>query len=194
MNNDSPISHEGKWSRAKDDTPPTLMRRVGRLSVIVACILIGAMWVYAFVFASRESINKIDDADWTAQAQVRCEQAYEERSALANLERVDRDDPASLEIRAGLIEQATDSLSRMIDDIEAITPTSEKGKALVPKWIADYRTYVQDRRDYIQELREGRLPTFSESQVDSVPISERIGKFARENKMRACQPPIDMIL
>ena len=177
-----------------NNSTPSLGRRIGRLTIVVACVLIGAMWVYAFVFASRESINKIDDPEWAAIAQTRCEQAYEERSALANLERVDRDEPASLAIRADLIERATDSLANMIEDIARTSPTTEKGQALVPQWLDDYRTYVQDRRDYIQELREGRLPTFSETQVDSVPISERIGKFARENEMRACQPPIDMIL
>lgn len=188
------MNSDKSWSRESQPKKRSSLQRIGQLSIVAACVLIGAMWVYAFVFASRESINKIDDDDWTALAQTRCEQASRERSALSNLDRVDRNDPASLAIRADLVEKATNTLDSMLDDIELISPTSEKGKALVPKWIADYRTYIEDRRDYIQSMREGRLPTFSETQVDSVPISERIGKFARENNMRACQPPIDLVV
>lgn len=170
------------------------LQRMGGFAILVACILIGAMWVYAFVFASRESINMIYDDEWSARSQTRCEQAATERSALTNMTRIDENDPETLLIRAGLVDQATDSLERMLNDIQNDTPTTEKGIALVPKWIADYRTYIEDRRDYANELRTGKLTTFSETLVDDVPVSERIGKFARENDMRACQAPFDLIL
>jgi len=180
-----------------NDTPPpsrSQIQRLGRLSIVIACLLIGAMWVYAFVFASRESINKIYDDEWSARAQTRCEQAAQERSALTNLTRIDENDPQTLVIRADLVDQATNSLEEMVNDLEKDKPSTEKDLALVPKWIGDYRTYIQDRRDYANELRTGELTTFSETLVDDVPVSERIGKFARENEMRACQPPFDLIL
>jgi hypothetical protein len=179
-----------------DKTPPsrTRLQHLGRLSILIACVLIGAMWLYAFVFASRESINKIYDDEWSARAQTRCERAAQERTDLANLTRIDEDDPQSLVIRAELVDKATDSLEEMVNDLEADSPSTEKGLALVPKWIGDYRTYIEDRRDYANELRTGVLTTFSETLVDDVPVSERIGKFARENEMRACQPPFDLIL
>lgn len=176
--------------------PPsrTQLQRLGRLSIVLACIFIGAMWVYAFFFASRESINKIYDDEWTARSQARCEQSAQERTDLADLTRIDEDDPQSLVMRADLVDRATDSIEQMVNDIEMDKPSTEKGVALVPKWIADYRTYIEDRRDYANELRTGELTTFSETLVDDVPVSERIGKFARENEMRACQPPFDLIL
>lgn len=172
----------------------TQLQRLGRLSILVACLLIGAMWVYAFVFASRESINRIYDDEWSARSQTRCEQAASERTALQDMTRIDENDPQTLMMRADLVDKATDSLERMVDAIEKDPPSTEKGVALVPKWIDDYRTYIQDRRDYANELRGGQLTTFSETLVDDVPVSERIGKFARENEMRACQPPFDLIL
>lgn len=181
MNNTSPPSR-------------TNLQRLGRLSILIACIFIGAMWVYAFVFASRESINKIYDDEWSARSQTRCEQSATERTALTDMTRIDEDDPQSLAIRADLVDRATDSIEEMVNDIEADKPSTEKGLALVPKWINDYRTYIEDRRDYANELRTGALPTFSETLVDEVPVSERLGKFARENEMRACQPPFDLIL
>ena len=174
--------------------PRTQLQRLGRLSILVACLLIGAMWVYAFVFASRESINNIHDDEWSARSQTRCEQAATERTALADMTRIDENDPRTLLMRADLVDKATDSLEQMVNEIEKDKPSTEKGLALVPKWIGDYRTYIQDRRDYANELRLGELTTFSEKLVDDVPVSERIGKFARENEMRACQPPFDLIL
>jgi hypothetical protein len=180
-----------------DKRPPkssSSFQRIGRLIVVIACVLIGAMWLYAFVFASRESINRIYDDEWAARSQTRCEQAATQRTALANLTRIDENDPATLMVRADLVDKATDTLETMLNDIESDQPSTEKGLALVPKWIADYRLYIEDRRDYTAELRTGSLPTFSETLVDDVPVSERVGKFARENKMRACQPPFDLIL
>jgi hypothetical protein len=110
------------------------------------------------------------------------------------MNRIDEDDPQTLLVRADLVDRATDSLEQMLNDIEADPPSTEKGLALVPKWIADYRIYIEDRRDYANELRTGQLTTFSETLVEDVPVSERIGKFARENEMRACQAPFDLIL
>jgi hypothetical protein len=175
-------------------TGKTPLQRVARLIIISSCVFIGAMWFYAFVFASKESVNRIKDEAWAARAQTRCEQAYLERSALANLNRVDRKDPASLAIRADLVDRATDSLEAMLNDIAAVVPNDEKGQAIVPLWVADYRTYIENRRDYANELRTGRLTIFSETQIDGVPVSERVGKFARENRMRACQPPVDLVV
>jgi hypothetical protein len=180
----------------RDKTPSSSsnLQRIGRLVILASCVLIGAMWVYAFVFASRESINRIYDEEWSARSQSRCEQAATERTALANMNRIDEDDPQTLLVRADLVDRATDSLEQMLNDIEADPPSTEKGLALVPKWIADYRIYIEDRRDYANELRTGQLTTFSETLVEDVPVSERIGKFARENEMRACQAPFDLIL
>ena len=62
----------------------------------------------------------------------------------------------------------------------------------MPEWINDFRTYVKDRRDYADQMRSGKLTEFSESIVEGIPITERLGKFARENHMPACQPPRDL--
>ena len=102
-------------------------------------------------------------------------------------------DPAALKKKADIVEVATDSLERAIDAIAADSPSDEKGKALVPQWLADYRVYLKDRRVFIAALRTATTrPYFAESEVEGVPISERIGKFARENDMETCQPPLDL--
>jgi hypothetical protein len=88
---------------------------------------------------------------------------------------------------------ATDSLEAAINDIEADVPNDAKGQAIVPAWISEYRIYIEDRRDFIEALRTAeRRPYFAETEIQGVPVSERIGKFARENDMRTCQPPLDL--
>ena len=157
------------------------------------CILIGAMWVYAFGFASRESVNRIGDESWMARSEARCLIAENDRFAMENLDRLDPTSRADLNKKADIVTIATDSLEAAIDDIEADVPSDPKGKAIVPEWIREYRIYLEDRRDFIEALRTAeRRPYFAETEIEGVPVSERIGKFARENDMRTCQPPLDL--
>jgi hypothetical protein len=57
--------------------------------------------------------------------------------------------------RADIVDRATDIVEQMVDDVVAVAPTDEKGQAIVPDWEADYRTYLQNRRDFAEELRGG---------------------------------------
>lgn len=169
------------------------MQRLARVVLTVICVLIAAMWVYALGFASRESMNKIGDDAWKARAEAHCQTAENERFALEDLTEMDPDDPAALRKKADIVEKATDSLERAIDRIEADPPSDDKGRDLVPEWIAEYRVYLQNRREFIAALRTAeRRPYFSEKEVEGVPVSERLGKFARENDMKSCQPPFDL--
>lgn len=151
------------------------------------------MWVYAFVFAPRESINRIKDEDWMARSEARCLTAENERFALEDDTPMDPTDRAALRKKADIVDRATDSLERAVNDIAADTPSDDKGRAIVPLWIDDYRVYIRDRRAFAAALRTAdRRPYFSQTEVEGVPVSERIGKFARENDMKSCQPPNDL--
>jgi vacuolar-type H+-ATPase subunit H len=169
------------------------VNRLARIVLTAACAGIFAMWVYAFGFASRESFNRIGDDAWKARSEARCLIAENERFALQDLDKMNANDTAALKKKADIVETATDSLERAINDIAMDSPTDVKGQELVPQWISDYRIYIQNRRQFIDKLRTASTrPYFSETEVEGVPISERIGKFARENDMRTCQPPLDL--
>lgn len=169
------------------------MQKLARISLSIVCVLIAAMWVYAFGFASRESMNKIGDDAWKARAEAHCKTAENERFALEDLTKMDPNDPLALKKKADIVEKATDSLEKAIDKIAADIPSDDKGKALVPKWIAEYRVYLKNRREFIDALRTSeRRPYFSEKEIEGVPVSERLGKFARENDMKSCAPPFDL--
>ncbi len=168
------------------------MRRAGTLILSVVCAAIAAMWVYALFFASKEAVNKIGDEAWTQRADARCLTAKNERLALADYRLIDDAGPDALVGRAALVDRATDTIERMLLDIRATMPSDAKGQALIPLWLADYDTYVADRRDYAEQLRGGDNSPFAETTTEGLPLSEKIATFAGDNRMKNCAPPIDL--
>ena len=151
------------------------------------------MWIYAFGFASRESINRINDRQWAERGEQLCKREREFRASLQDLTAIKPDDTAAMRQKADIVEKATASLAQLVESLANSTPSDDKGQAIVPLWIADYRTYLKDRQVFIDRLREATtMPSFNETEVEGVPVSERINKFARENDMRSCQTPYDL--
>jgi len=169
-----------------------MTRTLALVAKIAAGIFIVFMWFYAFVLAPRESANNIGDKEWSTRSEATCQKAADFRTGLADLSKIDPVDASALAKKADIIDKATDSIEETLDALAADLPSTAKGKELVPEWIRDFRVYVQDRRDYTAEMRSGKLSEFSESIVEGIPITERLGKFARENHMPTCQPPRDL--
>ena len=166
---------------------------------MIARIVIGtsiaglvAMWIYAFGFASKESVNKIDDQTWTLRAEAICKQAMDQRLKLADLRQISDAGVNALSDRADLVDKATDTLEDAIAEISKVAPSDAKGKAIVPLWIADYKTLIKDRREYATLLRTGVNEPFSESMFEGLPISEKISTFAADNRMTSCKVPMDL--
>ena len=168
------------------------MKIVARFALGTIMFLITAMWIYGLFFASKESINKIGDEEWAARAQSRCEISKQRLRDLADLRRIDSVVGDALAQRATIVERATDELQAMLDDIVAAVPSDDKGRAIVPLWEAEYRRYILDRREYAEDLRAGDNSPFAESTFENLPLSERLGTFARDNRMPSCVPPIDL--
>ena len=167
--------------------------RFTRYLLTAICVLIAGMWVYAFGFAPRESFNKIYDTSWQTRSQAHCKAAENIRFSFEDLSPMKPNDPLALKAKAKIVDAATDSLEMAIDLIAADKPSDAKGQELVPEWIADYRIYISDRRAFAAALRTATTrPYFAESDIEGVPVSERINKFARENDMKTCQAPYDL--
>ena len=161
------------------------------LTVVVAGFVV--FWIWALFFASKESVNKIDDRAWAARGEQICLEATEQRLELTDLRTIVDGGPELIRERAGIIDRATDTLEQMIDDLVAVEPTDLKGQEIVPLWEADYRTYLEDRRNYADELRRtGENLPFYETEVDAIPVSELLATFAIDNEMPSCAPPYDL--
>lgn len=169
-----------------------MKQRAARMAKVLAVAFIAWMWFFAFVIASRESANNIKDKEWSARSEKTCAAAGARRGELADLSKIDPDDPRVVKEKGRIIDLATDTIEDALDEIEKDSPATAKGRELVPEWLADYRTYIRNRREYAASLGTGVISEFTESQIEGIPISEKIGKFARENHMPSCQPPRDL--
>ena len=163
----------GPWRRSK----------VRKALLVVGVVGFVTFWVWALFFASKEAVNRIDDRAWAERAEAICAD-YDVR-----IRALEGEASADLVVRADLVVQSTDLLSAMLDDITAVPPTDDKGRAIVPAWVADYRTLLDDRYRYAEELRSGQNVPFTETAVEGVPITERIETFAGDNDMPTCGPP-----
>lgn len=169
-----------------------MVQRIVKPLLVTVCVGIAVMWVYAFGFASKESVNRIGDEAWQQYAEQRCAAAEEERIELADMRRLSDVGSDALRQRADIVDKATDTIERALDEIAAQPVADEKGQAIVPLWIADYRTYIEDRREYADALRSGNNDPFAETKVDGIPISEKVSTFAADNLMKSCAAPIDL--
>lgn len=176
--------------------PPTTGwgRRLRRAAAITGAIAFVAFWTWALFFASKEAINRVGDRQWATDAEAICAAADAERLELADYRQLNSGGPELIRERADIVDRATDILDRMIDDVAALTPSDEKGQAIVPMWIEEYRTYIADRRNYAEQLRiTGENLSFYETMAE-VPISERLETFAGDNEMTSCAPPRDLTM
>ena len=164
------------------------------LKGVVALSILGllAMWIYAFGFASKESVNKIGDTVWTQNAESVCKKAVDKRMQLVDTRQISDAGPDALLERSKIVDLATDTLEEALKSIAQLQVSDEKGKAIVPLWLLDYQQLVKDRREYTSMLRSGINKPFSETMVDGLPISEKISTFAADNRMSSCKAPMDL--
>ncbi len=164
---------------------PSRWRRspIRKALIIIGVAAFVAFWTWALFFASKTAVNKIEDRAWAERAEAICVD-YD-----LQLQALEAKASPDLQVRADLVVESTDLLSAMLDEVMAVTPTDDKGQAIVPAWEADYRTLLQDRYRYAERLRAGENVAFTETAVKGVPITERIETFAADNEMASCGPP-----
>ncbi len=184
----------GDMETPPSSPPPTRETRsiLTRTLALIGFGVFATFWIWALFFASKEGVNRIEDRAWVESAQSICETAADERTALANDPRLDEGGAELILQRAEIVDEATDTLERMLNSLEALPLTGEKGQAIIPLWIDEYRTYLGDRRNYTAQLRESgeNLPFYETA--NQIPISERLATFAADNEMPACKPPLDL--
>jgi len=168
-------------------------RRVVRYFLTFISLGIGVFWVWALFFPqTKQSIAKLDDEQWSQRADAICREANVARDELSDLRRIDDVGEGALATRADLIDQATDIIEKMLNDVVAQRPVAEDDIALVDTWAGYYRDWIGDRRIYADVLREGRNPPFAEIMVDGAPVSEYINDFTVANRMKPCSAPTDL--
>ena len=177
---------------AAEPTASRWRRRLARTAIGFFLAGMVVLWTYVLFLAPREGVNRFEDRDWAVRAEETCLNAEAERFLLADYRRLDSGGVDLIVQRADIIDNATDVVESMVDELAADLPADAKGQAIVPMWIDEYRTYIADRRRYAEELRtSGENLPFYET-LDQVPISERLATFAADNEMPTCSPPMDL--
>lgn len=181
-----------------DDTRLDEPARRGRPWVkgllVTICLLIAAMWVYAFLFATKKAAYRVDDAAWRERAQEICVVAEEARLELVDTAEGYIADPTEAQMleRADLVDRATDILEDELEAIVSVRPTSERDQALVDDYEGFYRSLIADRRAYTAHLHAFDLQPYRETAVDGGPVTNVLTDFAIVNEMRACAPPDEL--
>jgi hypothetical protein len=147
-----------------------------------------ALWVYAFSPWSRtDPPDYLQDRSWPAAAEPICAGAQERIAALPFAST-----SATAAERADLVDDASDELDRMLTDLAALPLGSEgSDRVLVDGWIADYRTYVADRRAFTTGLRSDPDTRFVLSMKGSHSITRPLDQVAKNNRMPSCATPTD---
>ncbi|MFT4655871.1 MAG: hypothetical protein ACJAXA_002075 [Candidatus Aldehydirespiratoraceae bacterium] len=154
-----------------------------RVLFVVGALAFASFWFWALFLIDKTSVNKIEDRSWAARAEAICEPVK------MSVRRLNLQATGDLTARADLVVQSTDMMSDMLDDLISVEPADAKGQAIVPDWITDYRTLLQDRYDYADRLRDGQNVPYTETPVEGIPITERLESFAGDNEMPSCAPP-----
>lgn len=173
-----------------DDDRPSRGQVAARAGVVVVILGIIVMWIYVLT-ARPEVPGHIQDASFAPAAEKICATALARVNALPKAP--ETPDPAA---RAKVVAEATTILTAMVDDLERIVPAAEPDHGRASQWITDWRTYLQDRRNYSDELPANPQLRFYVTQrpEDGVQITAGMDRFAEPpvNNMPSCATPGDL--
>ena len=118
-----------------------------------------------------------------------CREANLRRDELMDLTRIADAGDDALQRRADIIDDATVIVEEMIDEVLEVRPVDAKDASVVATWEDLYRTLIEDRRLYTEELRRGVNEPFAETMLEA-PVSSYLNDFATGNRMLACKAPM----
>jgi len=160
---------------------------------ILGATALGAMalfwaWIFALGGSSVEHNDQMDDTTFAAAADPICARAQ------ADIDEIPTGSSAeTFDERADLIDEASDRLVLMIDELAAVPrPLDAEESRIVGEWLIDYDRFVGDRRAYADRLRGGDDGPITLSAREGRRITNYIVTFAEVNNMFACVPPGDV--
>lgn len=169
------------------------LRRLGVLAVIASFVGIWGYVLFLTFFEGRaDPRDRLDDRRFTAAAEETCAESTAFFEALPFANEVD-----SPEERADLLDRGTDELERMVTRLDGLVPPRDADEAVaVERWLDDYRTFLQDRREYADAQRDPANDRydrpFAVTDRGGFQIDVLLDDFALVNDMDSCETPDDV--
>jgi hypothetical protein len=168
---------------------PEPTRRITAYRVVAIAILIGVLglWAYALTRKAEPAPDKLDDAAFSVSAQNICEATMTQLDQLPQAFQ-----SASAADRANVVAQTDTDLGAMLDSLRAIVPAAERDQGMLNEWIGDWQTYLDNRIDYVNRLRDDNDARIYVAEKDGRQITVAVDRFAEVNDMPACRTPKDV--
>jgi hypothetical protein len=164
------------------------------VAVLVALAALAVMWVYILFFADTANPNRLADRAWAKQAETICKGYADQIKVLPDATMFADVKPKAeaMRQRAVVGKQVTDLLTAMVAGLRATPPSDAVSADAVNRWLADYDTYLGNRRAHLDRWAAGEDPPFAETKVGDKPISLGMNDFAEANDMASCDVPGDL--
>jgi len=169
------------------------LRRIGVLAVVVSFVGIWGYVMYLTFFEGRaEPRDRMADTRFTAAAEATCAESSGVFAGLPFANEVD-----SPPERGDLLDEGTDELEVMVTRLEGLEPPGDPDEAVaVARWLDDYRTFIQDRREYADAQRDPSSERydrpFAVTDRGGFQIDVLLDDFAGINDMPSCETPDDV--
>ena len=152
-------------------------------------MLMALFWIAIFsgVFNHRNP-DKLYDESWVAKAEKICAPAATTIKNLPNASTSKT--PAD---RSELLNRGTAALEPMIAELRARpAPDRASDRTVVNGYLADWKIYLQDRRNFAQALLSDAHAQPLETEVHGGWVSDAIDAMANANDIPDCATPDDM--
>ena len=163
--------------------------RAGRVAMVVAILLMVGFWAWVFAGGpSKANPDRVQDRAFISRTAKRCDVLRDRLAKLPNA--------AALKVaseRADVLDQANVEVTQTVTAIDKDAPRAGSDAKVVDGWLGDWKTYLQDRRNYAAELRVNPNAQFvvSESKLKA-GVDDTIQTFADVNAMPQCATPGDV--
>lgn len=173
------------YAPPKSRSPATV---IGRVAAITVALGIAGMWIYA-LWGYSGVPGQMSDLTFSRTAQPICQATRESIDKLPKAHTT-----PDVNVRAAVVDQATDQLATMLDELQRQVPAAQPEHDMLQNWIGDWRIYLNDRREYTVQLRKDPMTRFAvtQSDRDKSQITGALDRFARINEMVACKIPDDL--
>lgn len=163
---------------------------IGRVLAVVVSLAMIAFWAWIFAGGPKKvNPDRLDDRAYVAFAKERCQTLRDDIAELPNAVAA-----KTAAERADVLDQSNLLVARMVHDLEAKAPRTGDDGISLKGWLADWRTYVDDREDYAARLRtdpNARMDV-TENKEFKDGVDETIRVFADVNDMPTCRTPGDV--